>query len=254
MSQEVHLSVSRHAPQRAQVSVIIPALNEEATITAAIRSASESGVEVVVVDGGSTDRTVAVAAETGVQVISAQRGRSFQMNAGAAVSRGEVLLFLHADTTLPQGFVDTVLGSLEQPSVSLLAFRLSIKADGWRYRLIEKAVSFRSRILRMPYGDQALSIRAQVFRDIGGFPDVPIMEDYALVRNLRRMGRIAVARQAVVTSARRWLNRGVWRTTITNQACIMAYLLGIPATRIVRWREEYVAPVEPSCAVRGLPR
>ncbi len=233
---------TRDSQQRPRVSVIIPALNEEATIAAAIQSASQSAIEVIVVDGGSTDRTTALAAEAGAKVIRAKRGRARQMNAGAAAANGDVLLFLHADTILPEGFDEAVLHTLEQPSVCVCAFRLSIEAEAWSFRLIEKLVDFRSRVLQMPYGDQALSIRACTFRETGGFPDVPIMEDYALVRDLRRAGRIAVTPLTVITSARRWLLRGVWRTTLTNRACIVAYRIGVSPTRIARWRDDSGAP------------
>ena len=228
--------------QRPRVSVIIPALNEEETISRAIQSASGSGIEVVVVDGGSTDRTMALAAKAGAKVIRAQRCRARQMNAGAAVAKGEVLLFLHADTTLPEGFDGAISHTLEQPDVCACAFRLSIDAKGWSFRLIERLVDLRSRLFQMPYGDQALSLRARTFRDIGGFRGVPIMEDYVLMRRLRRAGRIEISPLTAVTSARRWLLRGVWRATVTNQACIAAYRIGVSPARIARWREDSDAP------------
>lgn len=226
----------RRNEQRPRVSVIIPTLNEEATIAAAIKSASGRRTQVVVVDGGSTDRTMDLAAESGANVIRARRGRARQMNAGAAVANGEILLFLHADTTLPVGFDEAVCRTLERPDVCICAFRLAIEAEGWAFRLIEKLVNFRSRVFQMPYGDQAISIRARVFHDIGGFPDMPVMEDYALISGLRRTGLIAVTSLPVVTSARRWVLRGIWRTMLINQACIAAYLLGVPPRRIARWR------------------
>ncbi len=219
-----------------RISVIIPALNEEATIVAAIRSAHGNAIEVIVVDGGSTDRTVRFALDAGAKVMRAQRGRAQQMNAGAAIARGEVLLFLHADTTLPQDFDEAVLRDIKQPNVVACAFRLSIEAEGRSFRLIERAANIRSRIFQLPYGDQALFIRAEVFEKIGGFPNLPIMEDYALIRYLRRAGRIAVSPLAVVTSPRRWIVRGIWQTTVVNQVCIVAYWLGISLARIAQWR------------------
>ncbi len=227
----------RCGQQDPRVSVIIPALDEEETITAAIQSASGRGIEVVVVDGGSTDRTAALAEEAGATVIQSERGRARQMNAGAAVANGEFLLFLHADTTLPSGFDEAVVRTLEPPGVSLCAFGLSIDAKGSSFRMIERLVNLRSRMFQMPYGDQALSIRSNIFREIGGFPDGPIMEDYLLVRRLRRIGRIVVTPLSVATSARRWLRHGVWRTTLANQVYIVAYKLSVPLTRIARWRE-----------------
>ena len=158
------------------------------------------------------------------------------MNAGAAAASGDILLFLHADTSLPSGFDEYVFRALDREDVCAGAFRLSIEAKGRSFRLIENLVNLRSRVLQMPYGDQAIFVPMRIFHEVGGFPDAPIMEDYELVRRLRRMGRIAITPVAVATSARRWLDRGTWRTTLTNQVCIAAYRLGVPPTHVVRWR------------------
>jgi rSAM/selenodomain-associated transferase 2 len=221
---------------RPLISVIIPTFDEESTILSAIASASAGGVEVVVADGGSTDRTRDLASGAGATVIRAKRGRGSQMNAGAAVAGGEILIFLHADTVLPPGFGDAVLDVLGQQEVSLCAFRLSIAAKGWSYRVIEKMVQMRSRVCQMPYGDQALSVRADVFRDMDGYRDWPVMEDYAFVDGLRRVGRVTMARLSVVTSPRRWRLGGVLRTTLANRATVVAFRLGVPPARIAKWR------------------
>ncbi|MHC5112284.1 MAG: TIGR04283 family arsenosugar biosynthesis glycosyltransferase [Planctomycetota bacterium] len=225
------------AENRPRISVIIPALHEEESISATIATAAGAGIEIIVVDGGSRDRTVPRAVEAGARVLHAPRGRALQMNAGAAVAHGDILLFLHADTTLPLGYSQAIFAALESPDVSVAAFRLAIDARGWLYRVIEKLVNIRSRLLHLPYGDQGFAMRTATFRRYGGFPEIPVMEDFALVRGLRREGRIAIMAPSVLTSARRWLSGGVVRTTLINQLCLAAYCLGFPVTRIARWRD-----------------
>ncbi len=220
-----------------RLSVIIPTFNEEGTIGHTLdRIRSGTAWEVIVVDGRSTDRTREIARAHGATVIDSPPGRGRQLAVGASIATGDTLLFLHADTSLPSGFDDYVFRALDQPGVCAGAFRLLIDGEGRSFRLIEKIVNFRSRAHQMPYGDQAIFVRASVYHEAGGFPDLPIMEDYVLIRRLRRIGRIAMVPATVVTSARRWIKNGVWRTTLLNQACIMAYRLGVSPMRIVRWR------------------
>jgi hypothetical protein len=220
-----------------RISVIVPAINEAQSIAQAMRSACAApDVEVIVVDGGSHDETPKIARAMGARVVSAPAGRARQMNVGAASARGSVLLFLHADTSLPVGFQAHVYDILAQPSASAGAFHLRIAAPGRSFRWIERFVQFRSTVLQFPYGDQAIFVRAETFRQVGGFPDWPIMEDYELVRRLRRIGRIAIVPMPVTTSARRWLANGVWRTTLANQACIVARYLGVSLERLAGWR------------------
>lgn len=232
----------QHPPESStglrRLSVIIPAFNEEQTIGHTLDRVNLGSVwEVIVVDGGSTDRTRETARDRGATVIESSPGRGRQLTAGALAATGDTLLFLHADTSLPRGFEHHVFCTLDQPGVCAGAFRLSIDAEGRAFRLIERLVSFRSRVRQMPYGDQGIFVSVAAFREVGGFPDVPIMEDYALVRRLRRYGRIRMAPATVVTSARRWIDHGVWRTTLRNQMCIAAYRLGVSPSRIVQWRE-----------------
>ncbi len=223
--------------RRPRISVIIPAINESQTIARAIESASVGpDVEVIVVDGGSVDNTPQIARAMGARVVGSAAGRAHQMNVGAAAARGSILLFLHADTTLPIGFQRQVCEVLARPKVSAGAFQLRIASASWAFRWIETFVRFRSTIFQSPYGDQAIFVNPATFRQAGSFPDWPVMEDYELVQRLRRLGRIAIAPMAVTTSARRWLANGVWRTTLMNQACIVARRLGVSPERLAGWR------------------
>lgn len=226
------------------ISIIIPVLNEAATIEETLtRLQSASDVEVIVVDGGSRDETVPVAnhlsktlaSSLTIAVISAAAGRANQMNAGAAVARGDILLFLHADTHLPTGFETLVRQALQIPGTVAGAFELQIDGQLRGLRLVEKMVNVRSRFFSMPYGDQAIFLKATVFHELGGFPNLPIMEDFELMRRLKRQGRIEIVLASVMTSGRRWQKFGVIKTTIINQLIITGYFLGISPSKLVLW-------------------
>lgn len=219
-----------------QISIIIPTLNEAENIKAAIATTQpSSNTEIIVVDGGSQDDTVAIAQSLGVKVISSSPSRAVQMNIGAAVASGEILLFLHADTCLPIGFDEMITTALQQPKVVAGAFALRIDGALGGLRWVETGVNWRSHWLQMPYGDQAIFITKSVFKKIGGFPELAIMEDFELMRCLRRNGRITILPVPVITSARRWIQKGVWKTTLINQIVIIAYLLGVQPERIRQW-------------------
>lgn len=248
------------------LSIVMPVLNEATRIQAALgllqrQLAQAAGVEIVVVDGGSSDKTVSLAQSCGVGVIATEPGRARQMNAGAAIARGDILLFLHSDTQLPDRFVtlirqalaapdtvgDPINGLADPPRRSANApiagaFSLKIRGDQRGLRLIERGVSWRSRYLNLPYGDQALFIRSGAFHQLGGFPDLPIMEDFEFVRQLRRLGRLKVLPEAVATSGRRWKTLGVLRTTLINQLVVAGYLLGIPPQTLWRWYRRPQSP------------
>lgn len=217
------------------VSVIIPTINEEKLLPSAIASAAiAEEVEIIVADGGSNDRTVTVADELGVKVVHAPPGRARQMNAGAAIASGDLLLFLHGDTLLPSGYDEEMRRVLSVPGVLAGAFRLRICGDRSVYRLIERAVNLRSRWLSQPYGDQGVFMKSRTFHDAGGFPLLPVMEDFALVRRLRRHGRIGLSQLAVDTSGRRWAAQGPVRTTLRNQVAIAGFMLGLKPDRVAR--------------------
>ncbi|MCL6752985.1 TIGR04283 family arsenosugar biosynthesis glycosyltransferase [Nostoc sp. CCCryo 231-06] len=225
-----------------RISIIIPTLNEAENIKEAIATTQlNTNIEVIIVDGGSKDDTIKIAQSLGVKVISSSPGRAVQMNTGAVAATGEILLFLHADTCLPTGFDDMVRTALQQPGTVAGAFKLRIDAPLLSLRWVELGVNLRSHFYQMPYGDQAIFLTKAVFQQIGNFPELPIMEDFELMRRLKRTGRIVIIPTPVVTSARRWLQKGVFKTTLLNQIVIIAYLLGVSPERIRCWyrREKF---------------
>lgn len=219
-----------------RISIIIPALNEAENIVNTLESIRRSSeAEIIVVDGGSCDETLTLARSCGAKALISLAGRARQMNAGAERATGDVLLFLHADTLLPEGFEHHVRQILALPGTAAGAFELHIDDPLSHLRMIEKIANLRSRKFQMPYGDQAIFLKAELFQEVGGFPDIPIMEDFELVRRLRRKGRIVIAPVAAVTSARRWRKVGIWKTTLINQGVIAAYFLGVSPWRICQW-------------------
>jgi rSAM/selenodomain-associated transferase 2/rSAM/selenodomain-associated transferase 1 len=223
-----------HAAQN--ISIVIPALNEAATIARTVSNLTgEDHLEVIVVDGGSTDGTAELARSRGVKVVHSKPGKAVQMNAGASAAVGDILLFLHADTLLPGGFGDQIVSALNQKGVAAGAFRLSIDSNAVGLRIIEHVANWRSRLLRLPYGDQALFMKKSLFEKIGGFPDLPIMEDFILVRRLKRKGKIVIVPAAVVTSPRRWLHFGILKTWLINQMIVIAYYLGATPQQLTRF-------------------
>ena len=221
----------------AKISIIIPVLNEAGILPTTLHSLQGgSAREIIVVDGGSQDQTVEIAEALGVLVIrSPQAGRACQMNLGAAAATGEILLFLHADTRLPAGYQKMVEETLDKPKTVGGAFELALDSPRKSLRLLEKLVNWRSRLLSLPYGDQALFLKAAVFDKVGGFANLPIMEDFELVQRLKRLGKIRIAPAKVVTSARRWHQLGILNTTFLNQLIIIAYYLGVSPAKLARW-------------------
>jgi rSAM/selenodomain-associated transferase 2 len=218
-----------------RLSVVIPALDEAEGIAAAVASARAPDVEVLVVDGGSSDDTVKRAAAAGAQVLRAPRGRARQLDAGARAARGDALLFLHADTRLPPGFADAVAAALRDPRVQGGAFRLRFDRSTRALRVVERLARLRGRLLRLPYGDQALFVRRAALDAVGGVPQVPILEDLDLVRALKRRGRLALLPLDAVTSARRHLAEGPLRTALRHLLIALAGWLGVDRARVAAW-------------------
>lgn len=219
------------------ISIIIPVLNEEKHIQTTLQAIERTpDIEIIVVDGGSTDHTVKLAKECNVIVISiSQKGRARQMNAGAAIASGEILLFLHADTRLPRGYAKMVRDTLTLPQTVAGAFALKIDGAMRSLRWVEKMVQWRSRFCSLPYGDQALFCKTSTFFELGKFPDLLFMEDFEFVRTLRKAGRIRIVPHAVLTSGRRWQKLGVVKTTAINQIIIIGYFFGVSPHRLARW-------------------
>jgi rSAM/selenodomain-associated transferase 2 len=225
-----------------KISIIIPVLNEAANIGAAIASIQALATEIIVVDGGSTDDTRNIAEGLGAIALASPPGRSLQMNAGAKIATGEILLFLHGDSRLPEGFDRLVRETLEAGAIAG-AFTLRIDAPQPQFRWIEWGVKLRSRWFQMPYGDQGIFLHQKAFWEIGGFPELPIMEDFEFMRRLQKLGtlaqprpkRIVIVDKPIATSARRWLQKGIWQTTLINQLMIAGYLLGIDPQRLLKF-------------------
>jgi hypothetical protein len=219
-----------------RLSVIIPTLNEAHMIEqtmAAIRPNEHT--EIIVVDGGSGDRTAEIAESLGAKVLRTSASKAAQMNSGAAIAGGDVLLFLHADTRLPENFEQCVLTAACREGFCAGAFSLGIESPKKGLRLIEQVANWRSRFLQMPYGDQALFVSRGLFHKIGGFPDYPIMEDFELIRRLKQKGKITILPQSVHTSPRRWHNLGIFKTWMLNQLIIAAYCSGVSPHRLAHW-------------------
>jgi rSAM/selenodomain-associated transferase 2 len=218
------------------ISVIIPTLNEAKAIEHTVLNLNKNGqTEVIVVDGGSHDETANIAKSAGAKIMTSVTSKAKQMNVGAAEATGDILLFLHADTRLPENSVNCVRAALHRDGVSAGAFSLGIDAEGVGLRIVEKVANWRSRVFQMPYGDQALFVHRRIFDSVGGYPDYPIMEDFEFVRRLKRMGKIAILPESVKTSPRRWQQLGIVKTWLLNQMIILAYYCGISPKRLSKW-------------------
>ncbi|MBW2622632.1 MAG: TIGR04283 family arsenosugar biosynthesis glycosyltransferase [Deltaproteobacteria bacterium] len=218
--------------KRPYISVIIPALNESAHIEKTIRAALNGEAEIIVVDGGSDDRTASLAARAGARVISSPKGRARQQNHGAENAAGPILLFLHADTILPQNYLKQVFEMMLDREIVLGAFSFKTDLDNRFMKGIEFLTNFRSRRLHLPYGDQALFVKKSAFEDAGGFPEAPLAEDYYFVRRLAGRGRVGIVPAFVVTSARRWQTRGLLRTMLINQIMALGFILRVPPDKL----------------------
>jgi rSAM/selenodomain-associated transferase 2 len=217
------------------LSIITPVLNEEAGIAATLQALSPlraRGAEVIVVDGGSGDRTVALARPLCDRLIAAPRGRAAQMNAGAGDARGDVLLFLHADTRLPEDADRLILDGLAARGCAWGRFDLHIEGRHPLFPLIAGMMNLRSRLTGIATGDQAMFVERSAFAAIGGFPDIALMEDIELSRRLKRLGRPLCLKSCVKTSGRRWEKHGVLRTILTMWRLRLAYFFGAAPAKL----------------------
>jgi len=217
-----------------KISVIIPTLNEKGRIEELLDWLKTTEVEIIVADGGSTDGTVAVCEAAGVRVVGSDTGRAKQMNAGASAASGNVFIFLHADTRLPEGFEHRVKEVLLEGSLAG-AFLFGTDSDKTSMKVIENGAHFRSYRLGLVFGDQAIFATREAFFRAGAYPIQPIMEDYELWKRLGKVGKRSIIPLPATTSARKWERHGVWRTTVVNQAVMWLYLLGVTPEKLAKW-------------------
>lgn len=218
------------------VSVIIPALNEEKLIAETVERCRDGteALEIVVADGGSSDRTAERALAAGARVVLSPAGRARQMNAGAKESKGEALLFLHADSVPPAGFVTILRRALADPTVVGGAFSMKVDDPSRLMRLVSKLSTLRSRVLGMPYGDQGIFARRDAFEELGGYSEIPLLEDADLCCRLKRSGRLRILPEAVLTSSRRWRKEGAGKVILRNWGIGLAYACGVSPTFLAR--------------------
>jgi rSAM/selenodomain-associated transferase 2 len=219
-----------------KLSIVMPVLDEAAGIEAALAALAlyrGRGVEVIVVDGGSSDGTPELARPLADRVIAAPRGRSLQMNAGAGAAQGDVLLFLHADTRLPEDAERLVLDGLARSERVWGRFDVRIEGGG-KLRMVAMMMNWRSRISGIATGDQALFVTRAAFEHVGGFPTIALMEDVALSVRLKRLGRPLALRARVTTSGRRWRQHGILRTVLLMWRLRLAYFLGADPAKLAR--------------------
>jgi rSAM/selenodomain-associated transferase 2 len=215
------------------VSVIIPALNEEDWITGAVESAFAAGAaEVIVADGGSDDRTTRHATAAGARVLLTERMRAKQSNLGAHAASHDVLIFLHADTRLPEGAVEAAENALQHADFG--GFRIRFVEPSRKLAFAAAAINIRTRLTRCPWGDQAQFIRRDTFLEIGGFKEMPLMEDYELAIRMKRRGLTTILPMTVTTSGRRFLRKGLVGTAARNWRTVIAYRMGADIDELAR--------------------
>ena len=211
------------------ISIIIPAFNEAATIEQFLKSVREraKSVEIIVVDGGSSDGTFE-------QCLRSARGRALQMNTGAAAASGDIFWFLHADTEVPADCVQRIYDALRDPEVAGGFFRIRIPSRRFVYRLTDSFAHHAGLLLRMRFGDHGFFCRRAVFREIGGFPELPLMEDAEFFRKLRQRGRTAIILSRLISSPRRYEQIGPWPLTLTYGILALLYFLHVPNPILAR--------------------
>lgn len=216
---------------------MLPILNEEAHVAAclgALQPLRGQNCELIVADGGSRDRSVALAEPLADRVVVAPKGRAAQMNAGARQAGGDTLWFLHADTRPPPDAPELIRSALARPDRGWGRFDVRLSGSRPALRMVERAMNLRSRLTGIATGDQGIFVRRDLFERIGGYPPIALMEDIALSRALKRHGRPICLRQRVLTSSRRWERDGIWRTILLMWRLRLAYFFGADPDRLAR--------------------
>lgn len=221
------------------ISIILPVLNEADVINPLLDHLETlegcGHCEFIVVDGSPDGDTIEAVKRTGVRCVKSPQGRASQMNAGAAAAVGEILIFLHADTRLPRKAIELINEAVTRQTLIGGAFDLRIGSERPILKIIARIASLRSRLTRIPYGDQAIFIRRDCFNRLGGYPEIPLMEDVAFMRSIKRAGgRIGFIPQPVITSARRWEQEGILYTTLRNWFLLSAYTMGVAPDKLAK--------------------
>lgn len=222
------------------ISIVMPVLNEGGTINrviARLRGLALNGrAEIIVVDGDPQGGTVGVIEDRSIRTVTAEQGRGRQMNRGAAVAAGAILLFLHADTLPPDDFLTLIRAALDDQRIVGGAFDLGFDTKRRSFKVTELYVSLRTRLTKVPFGDQAIFIRRDYFKELGGYKDIPIMEDADLMKRIRKRGdRIAIIPRKVMTSPRRYEREGLLYCTARNVLLQLLYAFGVAPENLARW-------------------
>jgi rSAM/selenodomain-associated transferase 2 len=231
-------------PYKHKISIIVPVLNEQEQVNSCLDKINDQNYdgdfETIIVDGDLHVRTINAVRDNSVIRLASPKGRGRQMNAGSVAARGEILIFLHADTTLPDNALGKISRALQNTDYVGGAFDLKIDSDRLFLRYISVRASLRSRWNRIPYGDQAIFLRKKYFNQIGGFKEIPLMEDVDLMRRIKKDGKkIIILPDKVITSARRWESDGALYTTMRNQILVGLFYLGVSPHKLARyyWRK-----------------
>jgi len=220
---------------RNKISAIIITLNEERYVERLLKQLSnDNEIELIVSDGGSIDRTARAAKRYTEKVVVGERGRGVQLNAGAALAHGDILWFLHADSIPPDDYKDHIITTLGMSGVAGGAFKLDIDSDLSSLKTISMIAGLRSKLTRIPFGDQGVFVKRETFDRLNGFKDIPLMEDIDFGRRLKKEGRVVLLPSGIKTCSRKWEQDGILKTTLRNWAYITLFSMGYSPHKLYR--------------------